>query len=78
MKHSVKCLICNERKSVNGQRQITEFAKEHCKHEGLTVIQKITCNHIDLNNPQDRIDLKIDPKPLITHGHYNPNDKYLR
>jgi hypothetical protein len=77
MKYSIKCTICNQVKSVNGQKQISEFVGQHKGHPELTFTQKLTCNFIDVNNPEDRINLKIDPKPLVTHGHYNSNDRYL-
>lgn len=79
MRYSIKCTICNQLKSVNGQKQISQFTHEHIeKHPELTLIQKLSANFIDLNNPEHRIELGIDPKPLVTHGQYNPNDTYLR
>lgn len=76
---SIKCTLCGKIEKVNGQKQVSNFVRNHIElhADTITTIQKITCNFIDLNNPEDRITLGIDAKPLVTHGKYNPNDTYL-
>ncbi len=61
----MKCLICNKVTSVNGQNGISNFVKLH-QHEQTDLQLKIN-PAVELDNKQDRINLKIDPKPLITH-----------
>ena len=64
MRHSIKCTICNKLTQVNGQKQIDTFAKEH-RHD-LQRADYITGKHIKLDEPQHRIDLRLDKPALIT------------
>ena len=63
MKYAIRCKVCGELSSVNGQKQISQFAG---KHNHGSEHARITGENIDLNNTQDRITLKIDPVPLKT------------
>ena len=75
MLHSVKCNYCDAIAKVNGQKQIEAFGREHTHNNPLA---GKTGLYINLDNPEDRITLKLDKPELITHGNFNPNDKYLR
>jgi hypothetical protein len=67
MLSSIRCQVCGKIERVNGQKQISAFGKYHSEIHNLGDIDRITARTIDLNNPQDRITLKIDPIPLKTH-----------
>jgi hypothetical protein len=65
MKHSIKCELCNNKKVINGQKQIELFRESH-KHTQTDLEVKLG-THLSLDNAQDRIDLKIDKPELVTH-----------
>ena len=64
MKHAATCKICNRAEIVNGLKQIDEFKARH--QHGQAYTEYITGANVELDNKQDRIDLKIDPPELIT------------
>ena len=66
MKHSIHCNVCNQTAIVNGQKQIHQYAILHA-HPSLSTTQLLTGSYLDLDNPVDRVTLKIDRKPLTTH-----------
>jgi len=61
---------------INGQNGISNFVKTH-QHKQTDLQLKINPD-VTLDNSQDRIDLKIDPKPLITHGKYYTDCIHLK
>jgi hypothetical protein len=75
MMHSVKCNYCEAIAKVNGQKKIEAFGKLHTHNNPLAGKSGL---YINLDNHEDRITLKLDKPDLITHGNFNPNDKYLR
>ncbi len=67
MNHIIKCLVCGMTKTVNGQSKISQFTGEH-KHGNQFAGQ--TGENVEFVTPDNKI------QPLITHGHYNPNDTH--
>jgi hypothetical protein len=61
---------------VNGQNGISIFVKSH-QHNQTDLQLKINPD-VTLDDKQNRIDLKIDPKPLITHGKYYTDCIHLK
>ena len=76
MNHSMKCDICNMVNKVNGQHGIEVFIKSH-QHKQTDLQLKIN-PAVTRDNPYDRINLKIDAKPLITHGKYYTDCIHLK
>jgi hypothetical protein len=72
----MKCDICGMLCKVNGQHGIEVFVKLH-QHKQTDLQLKINPD-VTRDNPQDRIDLKIDPTPLITHGKYYTDCIHLK
>uniref|UniRef100_A0A6M3JPI1 Uncharacterized protein n=2 Tax=viral metagenome TaxID=1070528 RepID=A0A6M3JPI1_9ZZZZ len=75
MKYTIRCNKCDTMASVNGQKQISVFTGNH-KHGNE--LAGMTGENIELDNPQDRIALGIDPKPLYTGSHIKPVRDYWR
>jgi len=61
MIESIKCLTCGAIARVNGQKMIERFGQAH-----LHGAKFQTGMNLRLNAPNDRMALKIEPKPLIT------------
>lgn len=76
MLHAMKCDICNMRQKVNGQHGIEVFTKLH-QHNQTDLQLKIN-PAVTLDNQDDRVILKIDPKPLVTHGKYYTDCPHLK
>ena len=75
MRHAIKCKVCDKVDLVNGQKQISQFVGEH-KHDNQ--IAGMTGENVEIDNSQDRIDLRIDPPPLYTGGYSKPVRDYWR
>ena len=72
MRHAIRCNKCGMLTSVNGQEQISHFVGEHIHDNRFA---GMTGANTELDNPQDSIDLGIDPKPLITGLPYRKKEK---
>ncbi len=51
MKVVVNCSICNQSKTVNGQKQIELFSGSH--HHNLSEVDLIINNHISISYPEE-------------------------
>jgi len=64
MGHTMTCKICNQTGIVNGQKQIDKFKACHQHEQSST--EYMMGRNVELDNEQDRIDLKLDKPPLVT------------
>jgi cupin superfamily acireductone dioxygenase involved in methionine salvage len=63
MKHSIRCIVCNTFEKVNGQNAISTFVGKHTHGDDSA---RYTGKNFRLDIPEDRVNLKIDAKPLQT------------